>query len=505
MASGGSNSFSGRGIPSDLRRSAVRGGIAMVLSRGVVQVLRLTLTAVLARILSPDDFGLVAIVLAVIGLAALFQDMGLSGATVQRAEITEQQISSLFWINSGMGLLACIVTASCAGLIADFYARPELGAIAAALSLAFLFSGLTVQHNALLYRRMQFSLRAKISLIALAVSGPVAVAMAYAGFGPWALVVQTLLGDVVTLVLVWGATRFRPASFQWNREVREMIGFGGQLLTFRVLGYVAQNLQVILLGRNLGAATAALYTRANVLSVQLLGYANDTAGQIANSALPRLVKEPQRYVRFYLHALAVVCFATAPISLFLGFFSADVILFLFGPNWSQSAEVLSILAIGMAVQPLLNSTGWVFFSQGEMHRMLRWGFFGWSVVIVASLIGLRWGLIGIAWGWTIGMVLLVPLGVLYAFRRHQISLRACLRVLLPPLLAAAIAAIAAFELTRGLGDLSVFLRLPLEGTIFSIIYLLLAWSLFGQKVLIMEVLNALKRRQSTAGANGLQP
>jgi PST family polysaccharide transporter len=487
---------------SDLRNSAIRGGVAMVMSRGAAQVLRLLITAILTRILSPDDFGLVAIVLAVVGIASLFQDMGLSAATVQRAEITPQQVSTLFWINAAMGAAACLAGVICSPLIADLYHRPEIATVTATLSLSFLLSGLMVQHNALLYRSMQFTTSARIGMIALVVAGATALGMAHAGFGPWALVAQTLVGDLVTLVLIWRVTRFRIQAFQWSPQVREMIGFGGQFLIFRILGYFAQNFQIVLIGKDLGASTAALYTRSNSLSRQLMGYVNDTSSQITNSALARLRDQPERYVRFYLRTLNVMFLAAAPIALFLGAFSSDVILFLFGPNWSTSADLLRILAVGMAGAPLLHSTGAVFFSHGDITRMMRWGIFGWIVMLLASVIGLRWGVTGVAWSWSLSMIGLMVPCAWYAFRGRGITLSACFKVIWPPLAAAALAAFIAFELAELLFGKSVFLRLPLEGAIFTIAYLGLAWSLFGQKPLIMELIDSLKKRKrSVAGPN----
>lgn len=480
--------------PTELRGLAVRGGLVIVLSRAASQIMRLGVTVLLARILSPDDFGLVAVVLAIIGIGGLLQDLGLSAATIQRATITQAQISAMFWINAAVGLTATLAGVALSPTIAWFYQRPELANLAAALSLTFAMSGLCVQHNALLQREMRFADKARIGLTSTAISGIASVVLALRGAGAWALVAQSLIGSALSMLLIWRVSEFRPTAFRWSRDAREMTGFGARFLAFRTLGYAAHNLQVVLIGRELGMASAALFTRGYFLSRQALGYANDTGSQLANSTLPRLVGEPARLRSLYLRCLNVMFLVTAPIAAACGFFGDDIIALLFGAKWRTSGEVLKVMGLGMTLQPLLFSTGWIYFAYGNMNGLVRWGAFGWLVMIAASVVGLQWGVIGVAWGWSLGIVALCLPCCHYAFVGRPVSIADALRTVWPPLAAALAAAVAAMFAARVIPLDSVYLRMPLIAAVMSACYLaLLIWPL-GQRALILEVLRSARRR-----------
>src|SRR5882724_781270 len=195
---------------SELKQRSVRGGAVALLAQGLAFVLQTGSTVVLARLLSPEDFGLQGMVVVMTGFLGLFRDAGLSVASVQREVLTHEQTSTLFWINVAVGAFLTIAAASMGPLLVGFYHEPRLLSIAIASAAAFLFNSLAVQHRALLNRAMRFVTIAKIDLLALAVGATTGVTMAVLGCGYWALVGLAVSGPLVTAAAVWMAMPWRP-------------------------------------------------------------------------------------------------------------------------------------------------------------------------------------------------------------------------------------------------------------------------------------------------------
>ncbi len=479
-----------------IRDSAIRGGVAIVAARLGIQLVRLALTAILARILTPEDYGLVSVVLAVSGLAMVLQDMGLSASTVQRERISTQQLSVLFWLNAGLGLLVALVGVSCAPLIAHFFNRPDIEPIAMALFAGMLIPSLSIQHRAVLQRQMRFIEQSRISVVAILAGGSAAVTVALYGGGPWALVALTLVNDLVTLILSWRASGFSPGRYRWDPESYSMVRFGGGFLLFRLMGYLAQNLHVVLIGRTTGITAAGLFTRAQSTANLLLGYTNEAAGKIAMSALPRQNAAPEAFARFYNRCLAVMMLTGAPIACFTWMFASDLIHVLMGAQWGTAAALLSVLAPGMAIQPALNSTGWIYLARAEVKNMVLWGFIGWGTMIAAALLGLHWGIYGVAWAWSVSLyVLLIPC-LVAAFRGTQIRLMPSLVILLKPLLASLLALALTYPLSLQLSDARPAIRLLTCAGAFGCSYLAFSWWVFGQRTLIADIFQSLRNKRS---------
>ena len=228
------NFFDTEYLKTDLKGRSVRGGAVTMAAQGVTFFIRMGSTMVLARLLTPQDFGLIAMVTAVTGFVVMFKDMGLSMATVQKAEINHGQISTLFWINVVLSLGVMLVTAALAPAIAWFYGEPRLTWITLALAGAFVFGGLTVQHQALLRRSMRFGTLALIGIIGMLVGIVAAIIAAWYGAGYWALVIMQLSGAIAGAIAVWVACGWRPSLPVRCSGVREMLAFGGNLTGFNI-------------------------------------------------------------------------------------------------------------------------------------------------------------------------------------------------------------------------------------------------------------------------------
>src|ERR1043166_4865823 len=237
----------------DLKEKTIHGGLARFAAQAANFFLRLGSLTVLARLLGPKEFGLVGMVTAFTGVLDLFRDFGLSAATIQRKRVTDEQISTLFWVNLLVGALLGILAVAMAPAIAAFYHEPSLVAVTMVLGVGFLFNAAGVQHAAILQREMRFTALAVINTTSLVAGIAIAMLGAIAGYGYWALVAMTVTSPVIATTGFWMATRWVPKIPQKGTEIRSMMRFGGILTLNSLLSYLAYNLDKVLLGRFWGA------------------------------------------------------------------------------------------------------------------------------------------------------------------------------------------------------------------------------------------------------------
>src|SRR6516164_3200800 len=243
----------------DLKGKTIRGGLARLCAQGASLLLRMGSLVVLARLLDPKDFGLVAMVTVFTGALGLFRDFGLSAAAVQRTVITEEQISALFWINILVGVLLGLVALSMAPVIAAFYHDPQLFWVTAVLATGFLFNAAGVQHSALLERQMRFTALAVISVVSLVVGTAIAIFGAKTGYGYWALVAMTVALPLSSTIGLWLTTRWVPGVPHKRVGIRSMMRFGGTITLNGLVVYVASNFEKVLLGRFWGVDAIGIY------------------------------------------------------------------------------------------------------------------------------------------------------------------------------------------------------------------------------------------------------
>lgn len=250
---------------SELKQKSIRGGAATIFGQGLNFFIQIASLALLARLLSPTDYGLQGMVLTLTGVFTLFQDAGLSAATVQRDTLTHEQISTLFWINCAVGALFTILIATLGPLMVFFYRDHRLLWITVVSSTVFFLNGIVVQHRALLNRSMQFVTLAKIDAIALLLSTLICIVMAVLGFGYWSLVIRAVSTAVIAALGVFIVLPWLPGGPGRFSEVRPLMRFGGTVTLNSLVVYFAYNTEKILLGRFWGAApSASMVERTNL-------------------------------------------------------------------------------------------------------------------------------------------------------------------------------------------------------------------------------------------------
>jgi O-antigen/teichoic acid export membrane protein len=436
-------------LRANLGARTARGGAVTVASQGFKFVAGLAATAVLARLLTPGDYGLIGMVAVVTGFVSLFKDLGLSAATVQREDVTAEQVSTLFWVNVGVSVAVGMLTAAVAPLVARFYGEPRLTAVTLAYSGGFLLGGLTVQHEALLKRQMRFGALAGAELTALLVSIAATVALALRGAGYWALVGGHLSLSFVYMALVWGTCRWMPGRPARGAGVRAMLGFGGNFTGFSVVNYFARNLDNMLIGRFWGSQALGLYAKAYQLLLLPLDQVSYPVTTVAVPALSRLNSEPERYRRAYLRILEKIAMLTMPgIALMVA--TADwVVLVVLGPQWAGAARIFMLLGVAAIVQPSANTVGWLFITQGRMRQMFKWGLIGTSITVLSFVAGLPWGAVGVAASYAlVNVFVVIPLLLRFVGREGPVRAADFYRAVAPSACAALCVLAALFAFRR---------------------------------------------------------
>lgn len=483
-----------RMTPGELKQRTVRGGAARLCGQALNFALRVGYMIVLARLLSPHDFGLVAMVTVVTGVYGLFTSAGLSTATVQKADITDQQISALFWINVLIGVAFAILCVLTAPALVAFYREPRLTGIAIALAAGFLFTGLGVQHIALLQRQLRYPELTVIETSSQLISSALGIGMALYGLGYWALVAAAISAPAITTACAWVTVKWRPGRPGWSGEIRRMILYGGTVTLNGLVVYIGYNLEKFLLGRFWGADVLGLYGRAYQLISVPTDYLNGAIGSVAFSALSRLQGETATFKSYFLRGYTLAVSLTIPVTIFCAVFAREIILLLFGEAWLAAAEIFRLLAPTVLIFGIINPLAWLLLSVGLQGRSLRISLVIAPLVITAYLLGLPYGPNGVAASYSIAMSLWVAPHVLWCIKGTPISVMDIARALRSPFLAGTAAAGAVIGMHVSIGpSMADFTELMLGGALMLGLYLGTLLFVLGEKDAYLGLARALMK------------
>ena len=430
----------------DLGRQAVRGGIvsvAMQYGNGVLQILA---AVVLARLLTPADFGLVAIITVLTSFAPLLIDFGLGDATTQRSRITPGQVSSLFWLATGIGLAVAVTLAACSPLIAAIYREPVLEPIALSTSITFVLWGLSNQHLALLRRTMQFGRIARIQLLGSLAGIIAAIVLALAGWGYWALVVRPIVNALCVVVGAWLACRWRPGRPLFDDEVKSMVRFGLHVVGFSVTYTVAKAVDRIALGLFYKPEQVGYFQNAVTLYESSIFQVFAQVHTVGSAALSKLQANPPALRQKYEAALSAMAFFLMPMAAILSVTGEDVAVILLGQKWRAAGLLLRVIALRGIFQVIEMSQGWLHLSIGRADRWRNWGVVSLVVQVVAVLGGLPFGTTGVAVAGVVTSLLLAIPAVSYAGRPIGIGSTLVIRAAGPQLVGAIVTAAAGWWL-----------------------------------------------------------
>jgi PST family polysaccharide transporter len=434
--------LNGHGSPTgDLKTSTVRGGAYAMGAEGLDFVLRVGSAVVLARLLVPEHFGLVSMVMAITTIADRFRDFGLAGATVQRLEISHEQISTLFWINAAWGAFVMLAIMALAYPIAAFYGEPRLIVITLLLGSSFFWHGTASQHDALLRRTMRFGRLATIKIGASALSIAIAIVLAVKGFGYWALVAREVSRNFFMAVGAWMAFPWVPGRPSRQAGIGGMLQFGAEVTGSNLLSAASQSVDQVLIGRLFGAHDLGLYRQGLQLVLSPMNQVVFPVTVITESALSRLQADPPRYRHYYRNILSMLSLGLVPLGIFMAVLAEELVLVLLGPQWIQATPVFRLLAIAAFLQPSVATANGVMTTCGQSRKLFVMGLFTSAALIVFFIAGIPFGPEGIASGHIWALWLLLVPRLYWSFKDTPINLSTFFAAITRPVVATAIMAV----------------------------------------------------------------
>ncbi len=472
MADGAEIFFGDHKESSDVGRLALRGGVAsfaMQYSNGVLQIFA---AIVLARLLAPEDFGLVAIVAVLTSFAPALIDFGLADAIAQRGRITRRQVSALFWLSTAIGSTVALGVAAGSPLIATIYSEPRLGPIALCSAVTFVLCGVSNLHLALLRRTMRFGTIARIQVSATLTGIVIAIFAALSGYGYWALVLRPITGALCVAIGAWRACNWRPEFPAFDDEVKSMVRFGLHVVSFSVTYTLARAVDRIGLGLFYRPDVVGYYQNATTLYDSSIYSTLHQLHVVGSVSLSKLQSDPAALRQKYETALSALAFFMMPAAAILSVTAEDVTVLLLGEKWRAAGFLLSIIALRGIFQVVENSQGWLHVSIGRADRWRNWGALSLIAQIAAVLGGLPFGPTGVAAASVVTSLIIAVPSISYAGRPIGIGAALVMRAVGPQLIGAiaTLAAGWALQMTV-LTDISSFGRVLLSGTFCSCFYL----------------------------------
>ncbi len=440
---------------SKLKFRAARGGAVTVMTNALSFGIQMVGTIILARLLTPRDFGLVTMVTTFSLFLQTFVT-GFTESTIQRETISHGELSNLFWINIGLSSSLTLLFWLASPFIAWLYHEPALKAISAAVAFSIVASSLGTQHRALLQRNMKFGLVSWNGVVARGMSLVVAIVAAWMGWGYWALITSVLLLPFIEGVGAWVCCGWRPGLPSRGADVRPMIRFGLNTYGYWGANYITRNLDNLLVGWCYGSGSLGGYKKAYDLFALPVNQLSMPLTNVALASLSRLRDDPDRYRRNYGKAICFLAFIGMGLSAMLTLAGKDLVRLVLGAQWDEAGRIFTYFAPGIGIMLLYNTIGWLHLSSGGADRWFRWGLFEMVVTATLFVIGLSFGTRGVALAWTCSLCLLAGPGLSYAGRPFRLSLLSVLSVAWRYVLAAIVAGLLCWFLLHSPGALALF-------------------------------------------------
>jgi PST family polysaccharide transporter len=411
----------GDGVAANLKTKSVRGGIVALVAESADFAIRFGSVAVLARLLVPEYFGLLSMVTAFTSIADRFKDLGLSMATIQRKEITHEQVSTLFWLNAGVGVAMMLGVFGCAYPLSLFYSDARLIPITAAIAISFPLSAMAIQHQALLRRQMKFTELAVVQIGSSILSLALAITMALKGFGYWALVAREVSRSVFMAAGTWVFMPWIPARPSRQAGVGSMLRFGGDVSASNLVWLLCSSLDQVLIGKLFGAVPLGFYRQGFQLVLAPVNQLSFPIQTVGEAALSRLQHDSEKYRRYYRKLLTILSLFTMPLVVFLAVYAGPFIRFTLGERWIGATPVFQVLTIAALLRPATATTAGVMLTCGHSRKFFWLSAITSVALALGFLAGIPWGPVGIAWAQVWSVYLLLVPTLYWSFKRTPIS------------------------------------------------------------------------------------
>ena len=364
------------------------------------QILIIVLSVVLARLLSPREFGLVSMVAIFTGFASIFQNVGLGAALVQYQNVTEKHRSSVFWVNVGSGLLLTILFVVASPLIAMFYGESVLVPITTVLAFQFFFGGLSAVHRTLFQKEVNFKAISLIGVVSTLFGGVTGIVLAWQEYGVWSLVARSLFNQASAALLLWIVSPWNP-KFTFSRDaLQDLWRFSLNLLGTKTMNFWVRRLDDLLIGRFLGSDSLGIYTKSYGIMMLPLRNVSGVIARVMFPSLSKIQEDIPRVRRIYLRMTGAIALISFPLMLGLFVTVDPFVLGVFGPQWSGMISPLKVFCFAGMWQSIATLNGNLYLSQGRSDLQFRVSLFTKPFMIAGIAVGLYWGLMGIVVGFS---------------------------------------------------------------------------------------------------------
>ena len=393
----------------ELKQKTVTGvkwsGMTMFVVTGLVFII----TAVLARLLSPYDFGLMGMLMVIINFVILFADFGLPTAIIQQQELNDEQLSTIFFLSVVIGLFLSATCYFLSGLIAQFFQKPELIYLSKVVSVSFVITSFGQVFRALLQKKMDFKALFGIDVLSNVIYGIFSILLAFRGFGVLSLVYGFLLRQLAGTIFSFRLNSFKPRLKFNIKSIRNLLHFGGYVLGERIVNYFNRNLDYIIIGRILGAEALGYYTLAYQIMLLPISRISGSVTQVIFPAFASIQDDNSKIREGYLKVIRYISLVTFPVMAILFIVASEFIPAVFGSKWNPTILVLKILCLIGAIQSIGTIIGSVLYAKGRPDIGFKWNCFGIGCYGTAFLIGVRWGIVGVASMYAVFAVVLFPI------------------------------------------------------------------------------------------------
>lgn len=415
----------------DLKSRAIAGLSWSFVGQIVKQGFQFVVNVALANLLLPADFGMVAMAMVFINFASVFADMGVSSALIQRKQVTEAHWSSAFWLNIIFGILLTAFFCLCSPLIAHFYHREELAPIIYILSFNFLLSSFTIVQQTMLTKNMDFYALMVRDIVAVFLSGVVAIYLAFKGWGVWSLVVQMLVSTLLQNVFLWGSSSWRPKFIFSIAALKDFFFFSTHLTGFQVVNYFARNLDQMLIGKFLGSEVLGYYSLAYKLMMLPLQNISWVLSKVMFPVLSKVHDDVERLQRAYIKMLRSISILTFPLMTLLFVLAPELIRAIYGEKWLAVSDLIRILSFCGMFQSLGTISGLIYQSVGKTNIQLRMGLINTFIIFVVLCSCIQFGLHAVTMGYSIVSIIWVHISMFVVCRVISLRYATMYKSLLP--------------------------------------------------------------------------
>jgi PST family polysaccharide transporter len=361
-----------------------------------MQFFNLIVTAVLARVLLPEDFGLVGMALIIIGLVSIINDTGFSSALIQKKELEDGHIYTAFWTNIATAILLYCASYLASPFVADFFNNNLVEDIIKVASISYLISAITIVHRSLLTRDLKFKILSITEIIGSFLSGTIAIVMAMYGFGPWSLVARNILNDFFVVSMTLVIFPWKPALKFSKKCFWDLFGFSANVVSSGFLNYLRQNLDYIIIGRFMGAELLGYYTLAYTMAIFPSRRIAPVISRVIFPTFSVLQDNHDLYKKGYLKIMSFLSLITLPSLIGLAAVAPEVITLIYGEKWSPSILPFQILCVLGIINTISHPSGSIFYSKGVPNIELKLNIIKLPIAVLAIMAGSYFGITGVA-------------------------------------------------------------------------------------------------------------